>query len=151
MLYAMPARGSGSVFEVRTVIAIQAKTDIELEIAHRDGILPIERVLVHIGSSMEVEEAFRPRVRSNGRMPGANGGRRNWDCRWCSVCNPAAAHWPGSVRVGSPTEFPIGINTGGVKSRIGDAETKVLKQPGLLQVDAVLQVVAAVRWWRYLP
>ena len=69
MLYAMPARGSGRVIRSQAVVVLAAKAHVEQEVAHRDGILRIERVLVDIVRAVEAEQiaAAREIERDAGR------------------------------------------------------------------------------------
>ena len=68
---------------------------------------------------------------------------------------PRAKHpdWPGirllaasrlgidQISAGSPAGLPLASRQTGLNVGIGDAETEILQQPGLLQIDADLQIV----------
>ena len=122
---------------------VQAEADVEQEVARRDFILRVEGVLIDVGGGMEAEagsaarEIERAARRAKG-VPVTSG------LSACVRLKSGRGALPRVGQLGSPTALPSGSMQGSIESRIGDAKPEILKQSRLLQIKAILQIVAAV-------
>jgi hypothetical protein len=137
-----PTARLGPGLRRQAVVAVQAEAEVELEIAHLDAVLDVERVLVDVGGGVKVERT--PVAREiEGQQAGEE--RRTGQVgvvrRGRPVSGGSALAGAGERGIGNGVA--AGIDTGRVESRVGNTEAEILQQAGLLQVDAIFQILTA--------
>ena len=102
-----PSRGSGPVRN-QTIVTVKAEPNVEQEVACRDRILRIERVLVDVGGGME-PRAFR-RGQVEGKQADEKGAPVTSGLFAALGSSPAAAPCTGDVSGGSAAALPSAIS-----------------------------------------
>ena len=125
--------GLEAVIGADAVIVLAAEAEFEQEVARLDGILDIERVLIDVAGGVEREE-IPAACQVEGNQPRDRTG---------FAVKPAPAQRAGSTRFEGPAAFAVRIQADGIERGVGDPEAEVLRQAGLLEIDADLEIVAA--------